>query len=139
MERATARFLLAHSLIFSGRVIPAQLRKSDMLVRLVTFMLSPDSSSSSSEIFSDKALLSRSLSIINCKNPSSDESFWLLLYAISRILYTAYPRAVFSPVSFTFILFSPSHLIRLSKRESIRRILLNISPSGVCMVNAVFR
>ena len=63
LERATARLRLAHSLMFSGSFIPAQLRKSEILVILVSFILSPDSSRSSS-VFSATILLSSSLSII---------------------------------------------------------------------------
>ena len=125
LERATAKLRLAQRRIFSGSVIPAQLRKSDMLVRLVIFILSADSSSSSSKIFSAKALLSKRRSIINCKKPSEEDNLSLLLCTISHILYTAYPSGVLSPVSLTLIRLSPSHFIRLVKRASIFKILPN--------------
>ena len=118
-ERVTARFLLAQRRILSGKVLPAQLIKSVMLWILVSFMLSPDSSLSSSSASSEGASLAKSRSIINCRKPSSAESFPVPPRAISRILYTAYPSSRSAPERRTLIWFSPSHFSKLTKRASI--------------------
>ena len=85
LERATARFRLAQRRIWSGRVFPAQVIKSVMLCRLVSFMSSPSSSCPSSPASSAGAGLTNSLSIINCRNPSSADSLVPPPKAISRI------------------------------------------------------
>ena len=137
LERATAKFRRAHNRMLSGMVRPAQVIKSVMLWILVSFISSPSSSCSSSTASSLGALLANRRSIINCKKPSSAESFFPPPNAISRILYTAYPSGVFSPDSRTLMWFSPSQRSRLTKRASTRKISAHTVPSSCVNSNAV--
>ena len=136
-ERATARFLLDQRRMLSGIVRPAQFIKSVILCRLVSFISSPVSSCSSSSSSSEGALLERSRSIINCKNPSSAESLLPPPNAVSRILYTAYPSGRFSPDRRTLMWFSPSQRKRLVKRASIFKISALTVPLSVSNSNEV--
>lgn len=97
LERATAKFLLAHSLILSGMVLPAQFKKSEILWILVSFMLSPLSSNSSSSSSCSGALLDKRRSITYCKNPSAAESFVPPWKAFSRSCTRHSRPALFSP------------------------------------------
>ena len=136
-ERATARFLLAQRRILSGSVLPAQVMKSVILCKLVSFISSPSSSCSSSSISSVGALLARRRSIINCRKPSSADNLVPPPNAISRILYTAYPSSLFSPDKRTLIWFSPSQRSRLVKRASMRIISALMVPSSSSNANEV--
>ena len=100
-------------------------------------MSSPFSSPSSSSTSSAGALLAKSLSIINCRNPSSADSFVPPPNAISLIRYTAYPLSVFFPDKRTLIWFSPSHFKRLTNRASTSRISALIVPPSSSNSKAV--
>ena len=85
-ELATARFLLAQRRMLSGRVLPAQSKKSLMDWREVRRMSSPASSfSSSGTVSSPGASEAKRRPIMNWRKPSSAESFKAPPKATSRI------------------------------------------------------